>query len=149
MANFHGKMANIYWDCGATPTELAHGQSWTLDITQDVAEITAMQDSWETFLGGYTDWKATVECLLDSGGSSVPLATGGVEALGEGTPAKIELYFIYDAVSDPNAFKCLYGSAICTRISPNSSNKDVTKVTYEFKGTGTLTPYASIVVPSY
>lgn len=147
MSQFHGKMANVYWDCSATDTELAHGQSWNLELTHDVAETTAMQDTWETFVGGYTDWTATVECLLDSAGTSVPLATGGVEALGEGTPAKLELYFIYDSVTP--SYKCVYGSAICTGISSVNSKDGVGKVTYNFKGTGTLAPFSDAILPTY
>jgi len=147
MTQFHGKLANVYWDCNGSDTELAHGQSWTLDITKDVVETTSFQDIWDTFLSGYVDWTASVTCNLDSGGLSVPLAAGGVEALGENTPAKIELYFKYDTVTP--LYKCLYGSAICTGIAPNSSNTDVGKVTYNFKGNGVLTPYAGVAVPSY
>lgn len=147
MATFIGKKANVYWDCDGHDRELAHCQSWNLDLTHDIVEITAMQDTWESFIGGYIDWSATVEALLDSAGSSVPLATNTYEALGENTPAKIELYFLWDNVTP--LYKCLYGSAICTGISPKSSKDDVGRITYAFQGRGLLVPYFAAILPAY
>ena len=77
MALVHGKQAKIYWDADDTDTNLLHGQSWSLDATHDVAEITSMQDSWRTYAGGFRDWTATVECLSPLAGNDIDLCPVG------------------------------------------------------------------------
>ena len=148
MALFGGKTANVMWDTeGVNDIALAHIQSWSLIIDHDVAEVTSMQETWASFLGGFINWTATIECLLPAAGTTVPLATGTYEALGENTPAKIELYFLYDSVTP--LYRCLYSSAICTRISPGSSKDDIGRVTYTFQGTGLLAWHSGTTRPAY
>jgi len=147
MALMHGKSGNIYWDCDGNDTELQHAQSWSLDAVHDVVEVTSMQDSWGQFFGGFADWTATVECLLDSTGLDIPLTENGTEALGENTPAKLELYFVYDAVTP--SYKAIYGSAVCTGVTPAAAHDGAMLVTYMFTGQGTLTWHSGASLPTY
>ena len=131
MGLMHGKSANIYWDTDDTDTELQHGQSWTLDLTHDVAPITSMQDTWKTYQTGFQDWSATVECLLDSGGTDIGL--GGDDGMGD-DECSLELLLVY-ATTD---YKCLYGNAFCTGVSPGVDKDGAATVTYTFQGSAQL-----------
>lgn len=136
MAVFHGKNGKVMWDSsgGGNEKELEHCTSWSVDVTADVADATAMEDTWKGYVAGFNDWTATVECHFDSAGLDVPLATGGTEALGEETPAKLELWL--DETG--GAIKVLYGSAICNGISAADDANDTVKVTYSFQGIAVL-----------
>ena len=64
----------------------------------------------------------------------VPLTTGGTEALGERTPAKLELWLN----ATVGNIDILFGSAMCVGINPTVDKDDVTKLTYSFTGEDTL-----------
>ena len=136
MAAFHGKFANVIWDGdGAREVTLTLIQSWSASITKDVAKITSMQDTWDTFLSGTIDWTASVECLLNTTGSLIPTVDTDdteAEAIGENTPVKLELYLHY-ATSD---YVAIYGSAICTGYSVSQDKDGVSMISYSFQGTG-------------
>lgn len=149
MALFHGKQANILWDAevGASRKDyvVTLGQSWSVDATQDVTEITSMQDTWQTFVGGFNDWTATVECLLDAAGVKILLTQGGSEeGLGD-VYAMIELYFLYST----NLYRMLYGRAVCTGVKPSGDKDSAPKVTYTFQGVNTLAWYAAAAKKTY
>jgi len=144
----HGKQAAIYWDhVTGTDTNLQHGQSWSLEATHDVVEVTSMQDVWAVFLGGLADWTATVECLLDSvNGSEIPFTAGGVvDGLGD-AGGRLELYCIYD--SEAGVYKCIYGTGICTGISPGANKDGAATIRYAFQGIGQLQWYSGATRPS-
>lgn len=147
MATFHGKSGRVEWDCAATEIELDQVVNWSVDAIADVAEITDMGDTYKTYKGGFLDWTATVECRLDVTGLDVPLATNTYEALGEDTPAKLELYLIHDTVTP--LYAALYGSAICVGVSINQPHDGVPTVTYTFQGNGTLAWQSETTEPTY
>ena len=70
MALMHGKQGNVQWDAGVARQTLAYVQSWSVDVTLDVEEITSMQDTWRSYLGGFRDWTATVTTLLPDDGTN-------------------------------------------------------------------------------
>ncbi len=144
MSLMHGKLGRIEWDASATRQNLVLGQSWTLDITHDVAETTSMQDAWKTYAGGFRDWNATVECLEPTTGSSVAWANGNPNGFAD-VKAYLELYLVYDTGS----YKMLYGEAICTGIAPKSGSQAVNTITYTFKGTGQMTWYSGATLKTY
>ena len=141
MAAFHGKLGNIFWDQTGVDTNIDNGQNWTLNATADIAESTGFQATWKSYKGGFLDWTATVETTLDTAGLDVPLATGSQEALGEDTPAELELYLRADTVN--NVWQGFYGKAICVGVDPVLDANDIAKVTYSFQGTGELFEYDS------
>ena len=141
MALMHGKVARIQWDAATTNVNLQHGQSWSLSVTHDVAEVTAMQDTYRTYLTGFQDWTATVECLLDSGGIDIGL--GGDDGLADDT-VRLELYAIYETSN----YRGLYGLATCTGISTSGEKDGIVTVSYTFQSNGQLLWYSNtIVVP--
>lgn len=152
MATFHGKNANIFWDENAL--NISEGQSWTLEATAEVAEDTCFQDSWKSYVGGFKDWTATVECNMPVAGSEIPFATaGGVSGLGEDSVTlvadnqnNLQLYLDWDLVSGSstvNNVACLYGNAILTGISHTVDLNDVGKLTYNFQGVAAIAFFES------
>ena len=144
----HGKVANVYWDAegGGDRQEVDHGQSWTADVTCDVTEITAFQDTWDTFAPGFTDWTASVTCNADSANLQIGLETGSdPNELGD-VAATLELYVQYEATP---LYKMLYGDAIYTGAEISPSKDGITTVTFSFQGTGQLAWYADTVVKVY
>lgn len=135
MASFHGKNGKVMWDSSTgNEDEVEPVTAWSCDINVDTADVTAMGSTWKSRLPGFFDWTATVECLVDSGGFKIPVATGGIEAIGENTPAKLELWLDETGGS----IKVLYGSAICTGLSVNQDANDAVKCTYTFEGQGVI-----------
>ncbi len=147
MTLFHGKEGKVYWDPNVSDTNLEHCIDFSVDAVADVEETTAMQDDWKSYKGGFKDWTATVTCLLDSTGLDVPLAASAQEALGEDTPAELELFVEWDDVT-PH-YTCLYGSAICTGVSVGSDAHGIPTVTYTFQGVATLAWWAAATEPTY
>ncbi len=135
MALIHGKRANVLW---VTPAVLELGQSWSVDVVHDMAEITSFQDTWKTFLSGFQDWTATVECLEDSAGPDVPI--GGTDGLGD--DARLELYVVYEGSN----YQALYGNAYSTGISKGQDKDGIPTVTYTFQGNGQLLWYSNTVI---
>ena len=135
MATFHVKNGQVEWDANGGQQVLSNVISWQCSVTSDVAEATAMGDTYKTYTSGFKDWTAQATCRLESGSLEIPLAEGGTEALGENTPAKLELWFDSTAASRG----ILYGSAICVDITVNQESSDNVQVTYSFQGTDTLT----------
>ena len=134
MALMHGKLGRIEWDCDAVRTQLTLAQSWSCDVSQDVAEITSMGDSWKTYLGGYSTWTATAECLQDTSG---PIITpfGGVAADPNGfadMEAYLELYLKYDATN--TTWRMVFGKAICNGIAMGTDAQGIATITYTFQG---------------
>lgn len=118
MAAFHGYAGSVTFT-GITTVLCT---SWSADVKADVAEATAMGDTWKTYHGGFKDWTASVECLLD---------TAGVYIAAFGTSATLVL----TAVSGTG----FTGTAICNGIAINTDANDIAKVTYTFQGNGALT----------
>jgi len=142
MAILHGKSANIYWDSQTTDTLVAEGQSWTLDVTREVAEATAMQATWKTYWTGFQDWTVVVNCLLPIAGSSIPLEGDGTPlSIGDQTTARLELYLVWDTVTP--AYTTLYGEAFVSGIVYGATVNGIATVTYTFQGSGQIVWAAS------
>ena len=143
MAVLHGKTAKIYWDASDTNTNLVLGQSWSVDITHDVTEITSMGNTWKTYITGMQDLTATVECLLDTTGAKINF--GGDDGMSDDEACYLELYLNY-AASDYDA---IYGTAICTGISPGIDKDGVGTVTYTFQSNAQWKWHSAETEPSY
>ena len=138
MAVFHGKIGEVRWDTSTgNEVEVEHITNWTANVVADLAEATAMGDTYKTHTVGFFDWTATATGYIDTAGLDVPLATGGTEAIGENTPARLELFF--DNVGGAGNEALLYGTAICNDISMNVDADGNPTVTYSFQGQSALT----------
>jgi hypothetical protein len=135
MALMHGKLGRIEWDCDAARTQLTLAQSWTCDVTHEVFEITSMQDTWKTYLGGYRDWTATCECLQDTSGPIIkPFGPGNPNGFAD-VEAYLELYLKYDAGN--TEWRMVFGKCICNGESMSTDN-GIATITYTFQGTDML-----------
>lgn len=144
MAKFHGKNANVFWKGG---TVAMSAQSWSAEVTGDVAEVTEMQDDWKRYIAGITNWTAKVEGV-HQGSAVSKIGTSGAASIGTdptGNEAKLDLYLVYDT-GDYNA---IYGDAICVGISPVVDGNDAGKVSYTFQGTSALSTFAGGSVHTY
>lgn len=148
MSMFHGKNGKVVWNAedGASDVDIQHVLSWNFDAVSEVAETTAMTDTWKTFVGGFKSWTATVECNADDAGPDVSLSTNetttsnqeqGLGATWDDTNASpqtkvfLELWFTTAATNG-----IIYGPAICTGISHSQDKDDIAKATYTFQGNG-------------
>ena len=145
MSILAGKDGNIKWDASVARQDIDHIQSWSIDVIQETnAEITSMQDAdgWRNFIGGFNDWTATVEALLDTTGLSIDLAVGNPNGLGD-IPCTLELWMVYEASN----YKGIYGNCICTSISPGVNKDGIATVTYEFQGSAIVTYWSNAFLP--
>ena len=85
---------------------------------------------WKCPAAGYKKWTATVTCVLDEDGLDPDLSTDFKDANGAVLILKTGLAA---GVTD------FRGTAFVTRIGVAVDKRDVTKVTYEFQGSGSLT----------
>lgn len=138
MALMHGKYGRIEWDCDVSRTQLTLAQSWSCDVSQDIAEITSMGDTWKTYLGGYSDWTATVECLLDTGGPIItPYGQGNPNGFAD-TEAYLELYLKYQGAALGHEYRMVFGECVCNGIAIGTDKDGIATVTYTFQGVGML-----------
>ncbi len=121
-ATVHGKEGNVKWSSGLIEKVL----TWTVDVVGDVVNITGMNDTWQTFKPGFTDWTATVTALLPVGGADIEY--------GETGAADLELYMVYQT----NDYKAVYGNAFVTGQNPGAASDGPATVTYTFQGSGQL-----------
>ena len=140
MAVFHGKIGEVQWDTdtGGTDTEIEHIQNWTANVTADLAEATAMGDTYKTHTVGFFDWTATATGYMPAAGLDVPLAGGSQEALGENS-AKARLELFFDNVGGDANEALLHGYCVCNDISMNVDADGNPTVTYSFQGKSALT----------
>ena len=134
----HGKWGRIEWDCDAVRTQLTLAQSWSCDATKDVAEITSMGDTWKTYLGGYRDWTATVDCLQDTSGPIItPFGAGDPNGFAD-VKAYLELYLEYQGAADGHEYRMVFGHAVCNGISSTCPSDGIATITYTFQGVDML-----------
>ena len=119
MAIFHGKSGTVNWE--GTGTE--HVTNWTLSVTADVAEATAMGDTYKSHTIGFLDSSATVTAYVPAAGLEPSVGTD----LGKSAA------LILDTVGGlPYS-----GTMICTDISINADADGNPSATYSFVGNGT------------
>lgn len=135
MALMHGKQGNVQWDAGVARQTLAYVQSWSVDVTLDVEEITSMQDTWRSYLGGFRDWTATVTTLLPDDGTDISLAMGNPNGFAD-DKCYLELYFKFD--SSNTEWRMLFGEAICTGIDHGVDKDGIPTSTFSFQGVSIL-----------
>ena len=113
--------------CGGslTFTNLTAGvKQWTLNWYTEVMDVTDFGDNCaKAFLAGFTGWTATATANWDAANTAKP-----------GDSATLTL-----TVTSGKAYS---GTAILTSMGVNQGVAGVVEATYNFQGTGTLTPPA-------
>ena len=115
---------------GATPATVLSIKNWSLDLSIDTLETTALGDNWKDYITGLKEWTASAE-----GDYNVHTDTTGQEALQDaylaGTEVTLKLY-----VDGTNYYT---GTAVVASLSIEDPVDDVVSISFEFTGAGELT----------
>lgn len=112
MATFAGKYGKVSFSA-----DLFEIRNWTLTVTGDVAEDSAMQDDWASYLAGLTDFTASAEGNAETTIDYAALL---------GTGATLALYVDNTHHID--------GTAILTGANETADVNSVGRITYAFEG---------------
>ncbi len=115
---------------GADATQKVVGiKNWSLELSLDTLETTALGDDWKNYITGLKEWSASSE-----GDYEVPVDAEGQEALQlaylNGTAVTVKLY-----VDGKNYYT---GEAYINSLSIEDPVDDVVSISIEFTGTGAL-----------
>jgi len=123
-------------NASGTPTAVASVRNFSVDITSDTIESTAMGNDTRQYLKGLSSWSGSADIYVDTanltGGASVIAAlipTGG--AVGD-APITVELY-------TNNTAGKFAGEAIITGFTVNSSMDGMVEGSISFQGSGSAT----------
>ena len=116
---------------GSSGTKKVVGiKNWSLELSLDTLETTALGDDWKNYITGLKEWTASSE-----GDYEVPVDKDGQAALQDaflnGTTVTVKLY-----VDDTNYYT---GEAYINSLSIEDPVDDVESISIEFTGTGALT----------
>ena len=121
-----GKYGKI---CISTGKQIASTKSWSLELSLDTLETTALGDEWKKYIAGLKEWNASCE-----GDYAINSDTTGQKALQDaylsGTEVTVELY-----VDSSNYYT---GKAHISSLSIEDPVDDVVSFSCEFTGTGPL-----------
>lgn len=124
MAGLAGKDGSVVIGSD-TMTEVT---SWSLDVSTDMLEDTALGDEWKTNVAGLSEWSGTVDVSwLMSDTAQVAVQN----ALLNKTTVTAKLY-----TNDTNYYT---GTAYCESISISDPVGDLVTATLNLKGSGALT----------
>lgn len=115
---------------GASTTEKVVGiKNWSLELSLETLETTALGDDWKNYITGLKEWTASSE-----GDYNVPTDKAGQKALQDaflnGTIVKVKLYV--------DATNYYTGEAYISSLSIEDPVDDVVSISIEFTGTGAL-----------
>lgn len=116
---------------GETATQKVVGiKNWSLELSLDTLETTALGDDWKNYITGLKEWSASSE-----GDYEVPVDADGQKTLQDaflnGTTVTVKLY-----VDGTNYYQ---GEAYINSLSIEDPVDDVVSISIEFTGTGALT----------
>lgn len=104
-------------------------KNWSLELSLDTLETTALGDDWKNYITGLKEWSASSE-----GDYEVPVDAEGQEELQDaflnGTTVTVKLY-----VDGKNYYT---GEAYINSLSIEDPVDDVVSISIEFTGTGAL-----------
>lgn len=113
-----------------TPVTVVGIKNWSLDLSLDTLETTALGDDWKKYIAGLKEWTASSD-----GDFNVHTDAEGQKALQDAylNGDEVEARFYVD---DTHFYK---GSAIIASLSIEDPVDDVVSVTIEFTGNGEIT----------
>ncbi len=114
----------------SNPVKVVGIKNWSLDLSIDTLDTTALGDDWKNYITGLKEWSASAE-----GDYNVHTDSAGQEALQlaflTGESVDVSLY-----VNDSNAYK---GKAVIASLAVEDPVDDVVSISIEFTGSGALT----------
>lgn len=117
-------------EIGSSTTKKVVGiKNWSLELSLETLETTALGDDWKNYIAGLKEWSASSE-----GDYEVPVDSEGQKALQDaflnGTTVMVKLY-----VDKSNYYQ---GEAYINSLSIEDPVDDVVSISIEFTGTGAL-----------
>lgn len=129
MANYQGNNGTVKIKSGAdTLTAVADVRSWSITMTRDVVENTAMGDDFRTYLKGLQSYTGSMEIVYNDSESSVVDT-----AINPDTDAAVTVEFYADSNNSSTAK--FVGTVIVTSFSASNSYDGLMTATVEFQGT--------------
>ena len=115
---------------GTTDSTVVGIKNWSLELSLETLETTALGDDWKDYITGLKEWTASSE-----GDYEVGTDTTGQEALQEayldGTSVSVKFY-----VDSTHYYS---GTAFISSLSIEDPVDDVVSISIEFTGSGALT----------
>lgn len=134
MAKIHGKNADISYGGSALESD---GNSVTLDISVDTAEVTSFGEAWKGYLEGVADWTISADFFFEP--TDAHAADVIFDQIGSGKAALV-FYPGGSAVNKVN----YAGSAIVTRKGVTTAVGGAATLSVSWQGTGTLVKSGSL-----
>lgn len=129
MANYQGNNGTVKIKSGSdTLTAVADVRSWSVTMTREVVENTAMGDDFRTYLKGLQSYSGSMEIVYNDSESSVVDT-----AINPDTDAAVQVEFYADAVNTSTAK--FVGTVIVTSFAVTNSYDGLMTATVEFQGT--------------
>lgn len=145
---FHGKQGKAVFNSEVIIAII----SWTATATCETVDSTAMASTadgptihWKTYLKGFKDWTATIECHMDDTGfdaANVDLDTDFAQDTDGLALVLYEGMVAADQVEDVQVHKWS-GNAMITGITVGTDKDGLATCTYALQGSGALTEAAS------
>jgi len=133
MANYQGNNGTVKIKSGSdTLTAIADVRSWSMTMTREVVETTAMGDDFRKYLKGLQVFSGTMEIVYTDSENAI------VEtSLNPDTDATVQVEFYADANNTTTAK--FQGDVIVTSFSVTNTYDGLMTATVEFQGTGAPT----------
>lgn len=133
MANYQGNNGTVKIKSGSdTLTAIADVRSWSMTMTREVVENTAMGDDFRKYLKGLQVFSGTMEIVYTDSEDAV------VEtSLNPDTDSTVQVEFYADANNTTTAK--FVGDVIVTSFSVTNTYDGLMTATVEFQGTGAPT----------
>ena len=107
--------------------EFSHVQSWNIDLSAEVTQLSSMGTEWGDAMVGIKSWSGSLECYLDTEDTG----QAGVQI---GTVITLNLYPSGDAVGQ----KYYSGQAVVSGLPRSASKAGPGTFTVNFSGKGAL-----------
>jgi len=133
MANYQGTSGSVKLVSGTgTAAAVADVRSWSVTLTRETVESTAMGDDYRKYLKGLQSWSGSMEIVYNDT-SNAELS----EAMNPDNDNAVVVDFFFDEVGA--AGSKFTGTVIVTSFAVTNSYDGLATATVEFQGTGAPT----------
>lgn len=133
MANYQGTSGSVKLVSGSgTAAAVADVRSWSVTLTRETVESTAMGDDYRKYLKGLQSWSGSMEIVYNDT-SNAELS----EAMNPDNDNAVVVDFFFDEVGA--ATSKFTGTVIVTSFAVTNSYDGLATATVEFQGTGAPT----------
>jgi predicted secreted protein len=144
MAILAGNNGRVLIDNAAgTLTAVAAVRTFSVEITSDTIESTAMGNDTRQYIKGLSSWSGTADIYFDNvnltGGASVIAALLPTSIAVGAAPITVELYLGSTGGTDNNTANKFSGECIITGYTVNSSMDGMVEASISFQGSGACT----------